>query len=98
MGGAHTASAGALRPGVLRFVSSGTNAGSLSDFLVCRSYLPARKKSPDLPSSPTLRYPQVLCLLSQHPWFAFYFKVRQLSLAATPAQNDLQNDFHMFAW
>lgn len=28
--------------------------------------------------APTFRYPQVLCIISQHPWFPFFYKVLEL--------------------
>ena len=46
---------------------------------MCRSFLPPRPAAALGRSSSSLRYPQVLCIISQHPWFAFYYKILQVT-------------------
>ena len=46
----------------------------------CRCFLPPRARL-----NSTMRSPQVLCIISQHLWFTFYYKVpRVLSLSLLP--------------
>ena len=42
-------------------------------------------------ASSSLRYPQVLCVISQYPWFAFYFKILQVTEQLLKQDNVLNN-------
>ena len=46
---------------------------------VCRSFLPPRAAAAMGRSSSSLRYHQVLCIISQYPWFTFYYKILQVT-------------------
>ncbi|DBA87177.1 TPA: hypothetical protein ACH3X2_005181 [Trebouxia sp. C0005] len=45
----------------------------------CRSFLPPWPAAAVEPTNSSLRYPQVLCVISQHPWFSFYYKILQVT-------------------
>ena len=41
----------------------------------CRSFLPPRAKFGDPRLNSNLRFPQIACIISPHPWFSFFYKV-----------------------
>lgn len=49
------------------FTLTGGDGSRLHGF--CRSFLPPRARLN------SLRYPQVLCIITEHLWLTFYFKV-----------------------
>ena len=67
---------------------------SLNDDIgTCRSFLPPRPAAVmGLPSS-SLRYPQVLCVVSQYPWFAFYYKILQVVEQLLKKQDNVLNTY-----
>ncbi len=54
---------------------------AVPDFSICshRSFLPPRPAAAMGRTSSSLRYPQVLCVISQYPWFSFYYKILQVT-------------------
>ena len=54
---------------------------AVPDFSICshRSFLPPRPAATMGRTSSSLRYPQVLCVISQYPWFSFYYKILQVT-------------------
>ncbi|BDA43641.1 probable DENN domain-containing protein 1C at N-terminal half [Coccomyxa sp. Obi] len=71
-----------MAPEEYSFSLTGGDGSRLHGF--CRSFLPPRAKLN------SLRYPQVLCIITEHLWLTFYFKVLQV-LEALLKQSDLLN-------
>ncbi len=59
------------------FTLTGGDGSRLHGF--CRSFLPPRARLN------SLRYPQVLCIITEHLWLTFYFKVHILTPQSTPS-------------
>ncbi|KAK9915164.1 hypothetical protein WJX75_005465 [Coccomyxa subellipsoidea] len=71
-----------MAPEEYSFTLTGGDGSRLHGF--CRSFLPPRARLN------SLRYPQVLCIITEHLWLTFYFKVLQV-LEALLKQTDLLN-------